>query len=43
MHCTRYFLKGCQTCQLHKVKSTTLKQFENRINLNYREYELVMS
>ena len=35
MHYIRSFLKGCQTCQLHKVRSTSQRQFESRINLNY--------
>ena len=35
MYYIRGFLKGCKTCQLYKVGSTSKRQFENRINLYY--------
>ena len=35
MQYIRGFPKGFQDCQLHKVGSTSQKQIENRINMNY--------
>ena len=35
MHYIGSYLRGSDTCQLHKIGATPQRQFENRINLNY--------
>ena len=36
MHYLHSFIKGCHICQLSKKDKTHTKQFQARINLNYR-------